>query len=210
MRPRTIFRLSVSDVSRLKIQCLNAGLFIYRWPNRILPRIQVDPHDVSRLGSNLRIRADAPTALPCPGKISSFGSTRLMEWTDAFKCLVRSGPSHAGCPFGGVPSGVASIRLRELLSILRRFARTLAVFESRISPPPQIAGASQLPSSAVVGRAMRLSGIVQIGFPSRDPSTICARSANRALMVRRRAPFSTTRRPCCEHSGLGAVLCKGT
>jgi hypothetical protein len=35
-----------------------------------------------------------------------------MKWTDAFKCLVRSGPSHTGCPFGSVSSGVDSTRLR--------------------------------------------------------------------------------------------------
>src|SRR6266436_8774153 len=53
------------DVSRLSLQRLNTGLFIHRKNQRILRGIQVQTHDVGGLGCELRIGADAPTALPC-------------------------------------------------------------------------------------------------------------------------------------------------
>src|SRR3989475_6581948 len=53
------------DVSRLSLQRLNTGLFIHGKNQRILRRIQVQTHDVGGLGCELRICADAPTALPC-------------------------------------------------------------------------------------------------------------------------------------------------
>src|SRR5213594_4136775 len=65
-------------------------------------------------------------------------------------------------------------------------------------------------SITVFGRTFKLSATALTDFPSTHPSTIRARSTNRASIVRLRAQSFKTSRSSSEHSGTGAVLGKGT
>jgi hypothetical protein len=169
---------------------------------------QID--SVGGLDCELRIRADAPTALPC----QTYAFFPQHSPDCLYRCFQMLRQSRS------VPDGL-SLRRRffqrgqHLLAKLLRNRGGLPDRARSCSPAIPSASNRRRQSITVFGRTFKLSATVLTGFPSRHPNTIRARSTNRASIVRLCDQSSKIWRSSCEHSGTGCfgqrhLLCPTT